>query len=817
MRLTPLMALVCALSLGATAVRADDFPLAGSKINLKDGKSPSKRKIVFVGKFAGTLGDMNPNFDGSSLRVSGGPGEGDSGLIRLGPNWKNLPKGKGFRYVDKTASAGGISSILLRKGKSNGGRIKIAGGSANWAYQIAMPQTTITVTLTIGGAKLCAQFTSPKTSKQHVTGSAAQALQACPCEKFDSTWEALQSAIFERHGCTDQTCHGSVAGAAASGGLNLSKDVAFDNLVNVYSVLGQMDRVEPGSPTNDSFLYRKLAAKTKGLQGVPGTPMPSGLPAISDDELEALRLWIQYSAQKDGVVAGTEALLNSCLPPAQPPHLTPPAPPAAGEGVQYYAPKWNLKPHSEDEGCYATVADVTDQIPDQAKVPCPDFWGGPTKTCYVFDKQELTQEPNSHHSIIHIYRGEYGLDAPGLGNSCNGGPDRGKECNPANPGVAAPDGDVCAGNGKCTDGFDFRCGGTPDGAPCDPRVADVCGAGTTCTGVFHSSLACLTFGPPDFTDISSAITGTGGSNSPQVGGSQQPFSRNVYPDGVFGVFPARALWVWNSHAFNLTDEPTYNQQFLNVYFDKNELKYPIEGIFDAADIFVQNVPAFEKREYCRTLTFGIGTRIFELSSHTHSRGRLFRTWGPSIDASGNQVDVSITPHCRSTMANPDLCKAESSTPIAVTTQYNDPTQLRFTTPVKLDDPDPAKRTYKFCSVFDNGYSDPNLVKLNSNSPIPPSFGVLAPGGPCLVDGVFQRDKGISCLNEAKRGTPCKADASYTPDNSKCDSAPGAGDGVCDACPLLGGVTTQDEMFIPLGSYYCEPAVPGHTCEAGYAN
>jgi len=33
-----------------------------------------------------------------------------------------------------------------------------------------------------------------------------------------------------------------------------------------------------------------------------------------------------------------------------------------------------------------------------------------------------------------------------------------------------------------------------------------------------------------------------------------------------------------------------------------------------------------------------------------------------------------------------------------------------------------------------------------------------------------------------------------------DSACGA-DGTCDACPLYGGVTTDDEMFIPLGSYF----------------
>jgi hypothetical protein len=39
-----------------------------------------------------------------------------------------------------------------------------------------------------------------------------------------------------------------------------------------------------------------------------------------------------------------------------------------------------------------------------------------------------------------------------------------------------------------------------------------------------------------------------------------------------------------------------------------------------------------------------------------------------------------------------------------------------------------------------------------------------------------------------------------------DSVCGEG-GSCDACPLLGGVTTDDEMFIPLGSYYVAPPGP----------
>src|SRR5262249_44686118 len=156
---------------------------------------------------------------------------------------------------------------------------------------------------------------------------------------------------------------------------------------------------------------RKLAAKTLDLAGVPGTPMPSGLPAISKDQLEALRLWIQYGANKAGVVANTQTLLDSCLPPAQPPHIDAPAPPAANEGAQYHAPPWDLPPHSEDEGCYATYSDLTDQIPDEFKTPCPDFWGGPSETCYFYNKTELTQEPNSHHSLIHIYKGKYTASA----------------------------------------------------------------------------------------------------------------------------------------------------------------------------------------------------------------------------------------------------------------------------------------------------------------------------------------------------------------------------------------------------------------------
>ena len=38
------------------------------------------------------------------------------------------------------------------------------------------------------------------------------------------------------------------------------------------------------------------------------------------------------------------------------------------------------------------------------------------------------------------------------------------------------------------------------------------------------------------------------------------------------------------------------------------------------------------------------------------------------------------------------------------------------------DPDPANRRFKFCAIFDNGRTDPETVKRNSESPVQPLLG-----------------------------------------------------------------------------------------------
>jgi hypothetical protein len=771
MRHLVLAALVLGL-LASTAPAAEgdlteEHPLSRSKVSLLDGSRPEKRRIVFRARWQGAAELPNPSFAGSTLRVAGtGPGDGDSGLIQLDAGkWTALgdpPGSEGYVYDDPTQSVGGIRSIIVKQGRGRA-VFKVVGGSTNWRYAVAGPQSGVALTFTIGSARWCAEFKSfSKNRARRVKARSRSAPSSCPCERFESTFAAIQKVVFEKHGCTQAVCHGSAPG---QGNLDLSPAVAYDNLVDVISPLAAHERVKRGLPTG-SFLYEKLAAATLGLTGVPGTPMPNGLPPIPENELEAVRLWIHAGAPREGVIPNTELLLSSCLPPPDPIKIPPPPAPPVTEGIQLHAPPWDIEAGGEDEVCYATYFDFSATIPAEHQTPCPEFWGGPSKNCFFYNKSDLTQDPNSHHSIIHLYKGEYQDPNDPAANfgpwTCRGGAMHGQPCNPVGIGQPAPAG------------------------------AD-CGADSGCAGNIRSSTACIGYGPPDY---SVDIAGGGGTNSPTIGGSQQPYSDSIYPPGVFAMIPVKGIVVWNSHAFNVTDQPTTNEQFLNIYFaGPSDRTYVVNAIFDSNDIFIQNVPPFEQREYCRTHTLPRGARLFELSSHTHKRGKLFRIYGPGItDRCGCAEFVPRRSGCtETTLTPPDQCPAGGAPLIFTTTDYSDPTVLRFNPPLEFDGEDESSRTFKFCTIYDNGATFPQEVKRQSTSPNPPpplrpEFGF---GGPCP-------ERFAACLAGPSRGQLCNGD------DRMCDSAPGSNDGQCDACPLWGGVTTEDEMFILLGLFYRVP-------------
>jgi hypothetical protein len=614
-------------------------------------------------------------------------------------------------------------------------------GRRSWRYPIAGPQGPIAVTFAVGDSRWCAEFRPPfrRNRVARVVARTARAPAGCPCETFPSTFAAIETGVFERRGCTEAPCHG----AAAQGDLDLRRGRAYAALVDVPSARDGTPRVAPGEPER-SLLWRKLAAATLGLAGVPGTPMPSGLPPLPAAELEALRLWIRAGAPAEGVVAGTEARIGSCLPPPDPIDIRPPAPPAADEGVQLHGPPWRLEPHGEDEVCYATYYDFSATVPAGLVRPCPPDWGGPAARCFGYRRLELTQDPGSHHSFVHAYKGAWALTDPAAGFgpfTCRGGPMDGSPCVPTGIGTPAP-----------------------AGADCGPEGG--------CAGTVVSSVACLGYGPPDFS-ANPALGTLDLSNSPTLFVSTEPVLGRVFPPGVYAILPVKGVIVWNSHAFNLTERPATQEQWLNLWFTPPDAQqYPMEWFPAVNDVEVENVPPFEKREYCRTMTFALGTRLIDLSSHTHRRGELFRIWGPGIAA-----------ECSSATGP---CAPEPGPPIFLSTDYADPTVLVFDPPLALDGASAASRRVKYCARYDNGADDPTEVKRRSTSPAPP-FPVTL-GGPCGTDTV-------ACLGGPRRGQPCGGD------DRACDSRPGAHDGVCDACPLRGGVTTEDEMFLLLGSAY----------------
>ena len=89
------------------------------------------------------------------------------------------------------------------------------------------------MTLTIGASRWCASFDQAhlENGAGRVRGHSKTAPQSCPCEApATSTFAAMQTSIFARHGCTQAICHGASPG---QGHLDLRPEAAYASLVDV--------------------------------------------------------------------------------------------------------------------------------------------------------------------------------------------------------------------------------------------------------------------------------------------------------------------------------------------------------------------------------------------------------------------------------------------------------------------------------------------------------------------------------------------------------------------------------------------------------
>ena len=134
---------------------------------------------------------------------------------------------------------------------------------------------------------------------------------AAPADSF----AAIQTVIFNGKGCSNKGCHG---GGQPANGMSLSNGNAYAAIVNVTARAGGgLKRVLPGD-ANNSFLYRKVAARTNpGSFSVAGSPMPLTGSALSTNQLAALAVWIDAGAPEFGradEMNEVERLLGLCNP-----------------------------------------------------------------------------------------------------------------------------------------------------------------------------------------------------------------------------------------------------------------------------------------------------------------------------------------------------------------------------------------------------------------------------------------------------------------------------------------------------------------------
>jgi hypothetical protein len=517
------------------------------------------------------------------------------------------------------------------------------------------------------------------------------------CATYGGAFEAIQETIFDRRGCTAAACHGS----AVAGELDLRADVAFDNLVNRASVGSALKRVNP-TRVKDSYLFQKLAARTDPslvTSPIAGSPMPLSGEALTPQELEAIRLWIEAAAPEQGSVGDefggnrVAELLNACLPDSTPVAVEPLEPPAPEVGIQMAMPPYRIVAGSESEVCFAEYVDFRDRIPARFLTPDRNF--------FYANGSERRADPNTHHLT---------LSYSGFGAEMVGAPEFGRW--------------------ECADG-------PREGQDCNPLDLQACGGGK-CRSEIKNNVACLGFGPP----------GGGNGSSPNT----RVRTSNGRP-GFFAEHPAHGIFYWNTHAFNLTKQDLVHHEYKNIFFT-DDLRFEDAGLQDTSHLSIAaGTPPFTKKEYCADYVLPQGTKLLSLTSHTHKRGEFFTI---DIKSLGERL-----------YENPF---------------WDDPVEVNYDPPRVFDSVDAAARTLTYCAVYNNGVDRNGLPDVGA------------------VTRLSRKPERSTCQPVACAEGRIRATCAGREDHATCDTSPGAGDGLCDACPITGGITSDDEMFVLSGSF-----------------
>ena len=163
---------------------------------------------------------------------------------------------------------------------------------------------------------------------------------------YDQVYQLIQTH------CAGASCHD---GTVPTFNINVSEDSFYHEVVNLTPVnpaaaANYNSIIAPGD-VQHSFLLRKIShgiSDGLAIAQAEGNYMPSGLPALANNEIELVRQWILYGAPKTGNVVDT-GLINTYyrtggIDDTYSPHDAP----APGTGFQMYYGRVFLGPNTRD-------------------------------------------------------------------------------------------------------------------------------------------------------------------------------------------------------------------------------------------------------------------------------------------------------------------------------------------------------------------------------------------------------------------------------------------------------------------------------------
>jgi Copper type II ascorbate-dependent monooxygenase, C-terminal domain len=199
----------------------------------------------------------------------------------------------------------------------------------------------------------------------------------------ESSFGLMQSRVLNTS-CAIGGCHASASDDSfLQHGLVLTAAVAHHNLVDVapQNEEAKSDgllRVKPGD-AEKSLLYHKLLAAGHHNHGY-GSPMPLGLPLLSEGQVEFVRQWIEAGAPEKGQVADPALLDDKTY---QPENFESLVSPEAGKGLQVVIPKFTVAPNFEREFFVYKKLGNTEDI--------------------FVNRIEIKMRQNSHHFILYDF------------------------------------------------------------------------------------------------------------------------------------------------------------------------------------------------------------------------------------------------------------------------------------------------------------------------------------------------------------------------------------------------------------------------------